>query len=125
MRNFILVVGVLMLVVFSGCASILSGTTERVNILSNPPGLVVTIDNGIQVRTPALVVLASNSPHVFTATMEGEIRTGTIETYLTPVTYLNFIFSPIIGTMIDILTGASIQLETNRIMLDFTSPQED
>jgi hypothetical protein len=113
----------LLLVVSSGCATILSGTSQQVNVLSNPPGLIVTVDDEIQVRTPALITLRSNVPHIFTATMGDKIRTDIIETYFTPTTCLNVLFSPLIGTLIDIFSGATIQLETDRVLLDFTRPQ--
>src|SRR5689334_22801960 len=47
----------------AGCATIVHGTTEQVQIDSNPGGVDVQIDDSAHVTTPSAVKLSRGSPH--------------------------------------------------------------
>ena len=63
--------GCLALVFVSGCASMVTGTTQHIPITSNPPGAKVTIDGELKGTTPLSVDLERKPYHSVTLELEG------------------------------------------------------
>src|SRR5581483_7298439 len=69
--NSVVVLLGLALFATSGCATVVNGTTQKVGVSSNPPGVHVLIDNQLQVFTPASVDLSRSQSHTFYFRKEG------------------------------------------------------
>ncbi len=91
----------------SSCATIFTGTSQRIQISSNPPGAKVQIDGIDKGTTPLSVKLkkASDGPTI-TLKKEGyATKMFSPETSFNQIAFLN-LFSPI-SWVIDLLTGAT------------------
>lgn len=99
----ILLVGIVLL---SGCATILSGTSQTVKVNSVPSGAKVQVDGIDRGVTPAALKLKKgNEGQIITLKMEGyETKTFQPETSFNGVAILNM-FS-LLGWGIDAVTGA-------------------
>jgi hypothetical protein len=71
-----------LLALSSGCATIVSGNTQSVDIRTTPPGarVVIRSSNGLvqEVVSPARVVLHTGAEHVVEADVPGYQRTGAL-----------------------------------------------
>ena len=65
----LIVVG--MLIGVGGCCSIMSGSTQRVEVTSIPPGARVTADDGSVITTPGVITLTRKDAHILTAELPG------------------------------------------------------
>lgn len=108
----------LLVLLLSGCATIISGTTDKVSVESNPPGAAFTIQNkaGVTVAngvTPASVTLkkgdgyfSDESYRVNYSLQDYYPQTGVVSASLNPWYFGNIVFGGFIGGLIvDPLTG--------------------
>ncbi|MFC1589508.1 PEGA domain-containing protein [Pseudomonadota bacterium] len=112
MRNLIvlsLFTGVIALA--SGCASVISGTTQSVTIDSNPQGAEVSIDGAYIGATPITLKLAKNKKDTVSIKKEGykSVSRDLTKTF-DPVGIIN-IFWDLSTT--DFITGAAMEYEPN------------
>ncbi len=95
-----------------GCATLLSGTTQKVEIVSDPPGATARVA-GKEVVTPATVELARNSAYQVTIEKEGyEPAKREIARKMNEQIYWNVFAGGIfVGMLVDVATGACYKLE--------------
>ena len=60
-----------MLLLFSGCGTLIHGTDQKVNIQSNPSGASVVIDGVERGQTPVSVELSRKSRHTISVSLFG------------------------------------------------------
>lgn len=111
-------VGTLVIALFcSGCATMLHGTTQKVELSSNPVGAAARIDPGdLVVTTPASVELRRKHDYRVSFEMQNyQTKKAYIERETAPATYWNLIAGGIIGLMVDFSDGAGYQLVPDHV----------
>ncbi|MDR0511225.1 MAG: PEGA domain-containing protein [Rikenellaceae bacterium] len=108
--------------VSNGCATIISGSTQRVDVMSSPAGAAV-YDNGMLVgQTPLAAWLPRSRDHQIILELQG------YQPYIFHITRTfnawaigNILFGGLIGIIVDLATGAVYTLSPDRIDARFGS----
>jgi hypothetical protein len=104
-----------------GCASIIHGSTQDVNISSAPDEAEVWIDGARMGTTPTKVTLKRKDNYLVTIKKEGyKEATVKIEGATSAWIIGNIIFGGIIGCGIDLLTGGAYDLKPERVDINIT-----
>ncbi len=115
-KYFIYSLLVIIIVQFTGCASIVSGKTADVHIRSNPPGAEVFVDEITRGTTPMMLKLKRKQRHTMKFVKEGYAE----EMRMTRKGFNwwfvgNVIFGGIIGIIVDFATGAVYSVQPEEI----------
>ncbi|WP_309608591.1 PEGA domain-containing protein [Flavobacterium sp.] len=104
------------LLLFSSCATIVSGSKQKVKFTSNPSEATIIIDKIEVGKTPFEIKLARKSEHSVVIKLDG------YQTYETKLTkkfngwYIgNVLFGGIIGLIVDPITGAIYNLSPKEV----------
>jgi hypothetical protein len=122
--------GILLVVLgCSGCATILHGTTQKVDLSSNPAGASARIDpGGVLVTTPASVELGRQYDYQVQFEMPNyKPKRAYVDRETAPATYLNLLLGGIIGLSVDYSSGAAYQLVPDHldVVLERLSSHEE
>lgn len=116
MRKSIISCALALTLLFSSCATIVSGSKQKISFASTPSAASIFIDEVEVGKTPFELKLARNSEHAVMLKLEG------YQTYQTKLTkkfnawYLgNILIGGIIGLVIDPITGAMYNLSPDQI----------
>jgi hypothetical protein len=106
---------------FTGCATIVNGTTEEVSLSSTPDGARATIDGAQTVTTPATVSLSRGDEHTITFHKDGyqddsERLTSSTSGWI----WGNVLVGGIAGAMVDAESGAGKKLSSNALNVTLT-----
>jgi hypothetical protein len=119
MRRFrtLAALAALMLLSATGCATVISDTTPRVQVTSDPPGAAVFVKGHKYGTTPTNVTVPIDDPRVTVRhELHGE-RCVTLDTELNPVVFLDILFWP--SFFVDLATGAYHSLASKDVYFDF------
>lgn len=95
----------------SGCATIISGSSQKIPIASNPSGATVTIDSLPAGTTPLVADLSRKRLHRLKIELPGYFPyEEIISQQVNSVVFANILLGGIIGAGVDIATGASNNL---------------
>jgi hypothetical protein len=95
----------------SGCATIMTGPTQKIPISSNPSGATVQVDGQTTFVTPATVTLERKNDHILVFTKEGyNQQTVTLLHVISGAVCGNIILGGLIGWGVDAMTGAQFKL---------------
>lgn len=110
----------------SGCATIISGSSQDVKFISDPPGALVKVGD-VEAVTPATLALPRSRFHVVQISKDGyHTAEVALRTEEHPVQYLNMVlmFAAIIpcfvGIVVDNATGARWQFNTEMVTVHLT-----
>ena len=110
----------------TGCASIISGTTQSVFVNSSPSGANVEVD-GLQATTPAKLALKRiQASHNIRVTKQGyEPASVSIGRKFNPWVAGNLFwgYGVVVGVLVDFVSGGAWALETDQINLSL-APDE-
>ncbi len=116
MKKTIISCSLALTLLFSSCATIISGSRQNVKFSSNPSSASIFIDEVEVGKTPFEIKLARKSEHSVMIKLEG------YQTYETKLTkkfnawYIgNILFGGLIGIIIDPITGAIYNLSPEQI----------
>jgi hypothetical protein len=101
---------------FSGCATIVNGTTQKVAFTSEPPGATVTVDGVPIGNTPTSIDLKRDSVHSVTFEKDGYVASE--HTVIQGASWWfagNILLGGIIGMMVDSSTGAMYNLTPDSV----------
>ena len=98
-------------VLFSGCATILSGKTQAVNVTSNPSNKMVKID-GRTVQTPSIVTLERGKDNLVLKSDECGSQ-KLVSKHINPVFFVNILSGGAFGSTTDYATGAMWKYDEN------------
>ncbi|MEL7023942.1 MAG: PEGA domain-containing protein [Pseudomonadota bacterium] len=116
MKRLSLTVLAAALTLLSGCASIIHGPSQEVEISSNPSNATVTSNGRMLGQTPVTATLARKDEHVIKIELDGYT---TYETTLTRTTsgwfWGNIILGGLIGCAIDVVTGSFYKLTPEQV----------
>lgn len=103
----------------AGCATLMHGTTQAVNIRTTPPGAYCSVGKFV-IQSPAVVYLERTSDHVIQCDMEGYFTSEESITYRSSSILLmagNIFFGLIPGIITDEVTGAAGELSPTVVNL--------
>jgi len=100
----------------AGCATIVSGTTQKVSVTSQPSGADAKVDGNMSAKTPATFTLDRKNDHTLEISKEG-YKTATIlfKKTFNGMTTGNILIGGIIGTGIDAASGSMNKLIPERV----------
>lgn len=103
----------------SGCATILHGTTQEVEIRSAPHGANVTVDGRQLGTTPLKTKLKRGQPHVVQVEKQGYLaETVMTTTKMNAAPALNVIIGGGAGIIIDLASGAATDVTPGAVNVD-------
>ena len=114
------------IILFSGCATIISGRDQRLPVTSDPSGAEVATDTGLLITTPGELRLRRNENHTLTATHE-EYKPQQVRLYNQRqwgLMLLSGIVTRGVGRLVDGLSGASQELVPKKVHFDFEHPEK-
>ncbi|NDW10095.1 PEGA domain-containing protein [Dysgonomonas sp. 520] len=106
----------------TSCASILSGTKQKMHVSTNPPGARVFVDGkDMQIITPAEVKIPRKKS-VTVSLQKNGYEDGQVkkEGSFNPTVIANIAFGAIPGALVDLGTGAWYKYSDSNIFYDFT-----
>lgn len=118
MTNIFRLIAIAPLVLATGCASIVSGTTQEITFNSNPPGANCDITRSgaslQKVTTPSSTIVQKTKYDLqVTCAKPGYVTTAvTDKSGLEPWVLGNIVFGGIIGIIVDASTGAQNKYDT-------------
>lgn len=113
-----------LIILSTSCATIMHGTTQTIKVTSEPPDILVTIDDGTTLKTPGEVTLKRNRDYQVEFNNPGDEKYRvTIKSSLSGWFFGNFIFLGgwWIGMIVDAADGAMWTLEPETINASFQS----
>ncbi|MDD5174138.1 MAG: PEGA domain-containing protein [Candidatus Omnitrophica bacterium] len=108
---------VMVVVIFlSGCATIMTGATQKVSVNSNPSGAVAKVDGGMAAITPTIFNLERKTDHTIEISKEGyRVTTVILRHTMSGATAGNVLVGGIIGIAVDGCSGAMYKLVPERV----------
>ena len=101
------------IVMFSGCATILSGKTQKISINSNPSGIKVQVDDQTLTTPAAFVVKRENKDKIIKVN-EGQCKKIiTLNKKVNPVFFVNILSGGVFGSTTDYSTDAMWKYDDN------------
>ncbi len=100
----------------SGCATIVSGTNQKVSVTSQPSGAKVTADGKMSATTPTDFTLERKSDHTLEFSKEGyKSATVLLKRTMNGMGFGNALVGGIIGVGVDAVSGANNKLIPERV----------
>jgi hypothetical protein len=107
---------VAIVVAFSGCATIVNGTTEKIQLSSTPDSAQATIDGSQTVTTPTTVELSRGDEHTITFHKDGyQDDTEKLTSSTSGWIWGNLLVGGIVGAVADGETGAGKKLSSDAL----------
>ena|SRR5207244_2236622 len=108
----------LVMTIASGCATLVSGTTDVVRIDSIPSDANVTLD-GETYRTPVTLTLSRLRPHYVTLQKDGYLAARRVISRVgNRATEGNLVVGGVLGILADQSSGAAFQLHPTELHVD-------
>lgn len=125
MKNIVLfAVGLVVIAVVvsqTGCASIITGTSQNIMVNSDPSGAKVITDTGLTVVTPATIRLPKGRAVVLTAQKDGyEKDTQVLNTSFNGWFIGNILLGGIPGMIVDMADGAYVNFDRSNVFFSLT-----
>ncbi len=100
----------------SGCATIVSGSTQKVAVTSQPSGAKVTADGKMTATTPTDFTLERKSDHTLEFSKDGyKTATVLLKRTMNGMGFGNVLLGGIIGIGVDAVSGADNKLVPERV----------
>lgn len=110
-----------LVLVLSGCATVVNGRTEQVGLSSNPAGAEATVDGNEKVITPGIVSLKRDEPHTVIFHKDGyQDFSATLTPESSGWVWGNILAGGIIGAAVDMSTGAASKLSRDNVTANLT-----
>ena len=115
------VIGILLIRMSIGCATIIHGSTQDIDIASNPDNAEVWINGARMANTPTRVTLKRNTTHNIRI-VKDEYRETTVRIDNEVSTWIlgNIVFGGIIGCGVDFISGGAYELSPERLDVNLT-----
>ena len=123
-RLRITLAGIGLLMLSSGCATIVSGPTQTIGVASIPAGAQVSINDEVRGQTPLTTPVSRRRNHTVRIEKPGyQPVERTLTRHVNGWVFGNLLIGGILGTGIDAATGAIFEVEPDRIFATL-APQE-
>ncbi len=120
-RAFMLSLSIAVVLMSTGCATMMSGSTQTIAINSNPPGAHVAIA-GQTAITPAIISVPKGRDYRVVVSRRKDRRIIMLNREVDPATYYNFIPPLWPGFIVDAANGTMTRYEMREIFVDFKAP---
>jgi len=105
----------------SGCATLLSGTSQSLQVSSEPPGARVFVNGSLAGNTPTMITMKKGDPVTIVAQYPGlPDATVVLGRQVDTMAVLNLF--DLFGWLIDMSTGAMWKFDRDRVVLQFQTP---
>ena len=123
MTRVILVTNLLIVAILaSGCATIVTGQYQNISVTSEPPGATVRIYNGMSITTPGSFKLVRNQRYTLVAEYPGaEPQQKKLKYGVQGWFWGNILLVSGAGCAVDLTSGSAYQLIPDKVHFDFTS----
>ncbi len=123
MTRAMLVINLLIVAVLAtGCATIVTGKYQNVSVTSEPPGAKIIVDNGTSITTPGSFKLARNRNCRLVAEYPGaEAQQKELKRTLQGWFWGNILLLSCTGCAVDLASGGAYKLVPDKVHFDFTS----
>ena len=112
---------VVIIVNTSGCATLMKGSHQPIGITSNPGGASVKVDGIDKGETPMAIKMKRSKAHTVQLDKAGyETFEAAISTRNSRWIWGNILIGGLIGLVVDLITGASNNLEPDNIHAELT-----
>lgn len=112
----------LFVISLSGCATILNGTSQKIQVSSEPAGTIIQVDGKDSYVTPAKLRLERRHDHVLLFTKEGyENQTVRLTHVLSEAVCGNLFLCGPLGWVFDIFAGTQYKLIPNPVKVELKS----
>ena len=112
-KSLLLTTSLGMAVMFSGCATILDGKTQKISVNSNPSGIGFNLD-GKNYSTPAIIsVKRENKDKLLKIENKKCQRTILLNKKVNPTFFVNILSGGAFGSTTDYATGAMWKYDDN------------
>ena len=116
MKNLKLIFALIAVTLIAGCATVIKGTTQTVNVQSNPDGASVYFDNQLMGKTPFTLEAKKNVYSNIRIEKEGyKTYTQQLTKKYDPITLLSFFWD---YSTTDIITGAAFYYEPGTVFIE-------
>jgi len=104
-----------------GCATIMHGTYQEIQVMSSPDEAEVWIDGANYAKTPARINLSRKDKYVLTIKKEG-YKDATVKVDRKSSAWIigNVIFGGIVGCVIDNISGGAYELSPEILSINLT-----
>gem|GEM_PF-1155908 len=103
----------------TGCATIMTGPTQKIPVSSNPTGATVQVDGQSTFITPAAITLERKTDHILVFTKEGyNQETVRILHVISGAVCGNILLGGLIGWGVDAMTGAQFKLVPENVTVE-------
>ena len=103
----------------SGCATIINGTSQKIQATSNPPGATVKVDDANSYITPVKLRLERRRDHVLTFTKDGyKSQTVPMIHVISEAVIGNTLLGGPLGWVFDIFAGTQYKLMPNPVHVE-------
>jgi len=110
-RKILVTMSLMGTVLLSGCATILSGQEQKINITSTPSKKEVTID-GKTVTTPAIITVKRQKKDLILKSKDCDTQ-QVVPAKINPVFFVNILSGGALGSTTDYVTGAMWKYDEN------------
>jgi len=123
MTRAILITNLLIVAILvSGCATIVTGKYQNVSVTSEPPGAKVRTDNGLSITTPGSFRLLRNQHYTFIAEYPGaEPQQKKLKRVVQGWFWGNILLVSCTGCAVDLTSGSAYELVPDKVNFDFTN----
>jgi hypothetical protein len=105
-----------LLIALNGCATIMHGTTQDIDVKTDPSGADLLVDGQQQYKSPAVITMKRKHDHTVEISQEGYAREAVaIKGALSWSVAGDFLAGGAIGYGIDAATGAQRRLEPEKV----------
>jgi uncharacterized protein YceK len=105
-----------LLMALNGCATIMHGTTQDIDVKSDPAGADLLVDGQQQYKSPAVITMKRKNDHTVEVSQEGYKKEAVaIKGVLSWSVAGDFLAGGAIGYGIDAATGAQRRLEPEKV----------
>ena len=115
-RSLKLMVLASVVIFLSGCATIMTGATQKVPVTSNPSCAIAKVDGGMVAITPTIFNLERKTDHTIEISKDGyRVATVILRHTLSGATAGNILVGGTIGIAVDGCSGAMFKLVPERV----------
>lgn len=101
-----------------GCATIINGTTQKIDVSTDPPGATIATADGNTYTSPTKISLPRNTDHILTVSLAGyQTEQVHLTKTLSGVVAGNIIAGGLIGWGVDAVSGAQYKLVPSAVSL--------
>ena len=109
----------------AGCATIINGTSQKIQVSSEPAGATVVVDEKYICKTPVRVRLERRSDHILIIAKEGyETRSVKMTHVLSEAVCGNLFLGGPLGWIFDMCAGTQYKLIPNPVRVDLKRTDE-